>query len=42
MESGGLLPSNEGVRVRLANGEITVSDGPFSESKEVILSLIHI
>jgi len=33
---GGLLPSKDGVRVRLANGKITVTDGPFSESKEVI------
>ena len=33
---GGLLPSKDGVRMRLANGKITVTDGPFSESKEVI------
>jgi hypothetical protein len=33
---GGLLPSEEGVRIRLANGKITVTDGPFTESKEVI------
>ena len=36
VDTGGLLPSKEGVRVRLANGNITVTDGPFSESKEVI------
>ena len=37
VDTGGLLPSKEGVRVRLAaNGEVTVTDGPFSESKEVI------
>jgi hypothetical protein len=36
VDTGGLLPSREGVRVRLANGKITVTDGPFSESKEVI------
>ena len=36
VETGGLLPSKEGVRVRLANGKITVTDGPFTESKEVI------
>src|SRR5271168_5129696 len=36
VETGGLLPSKEGARVRLANGKITVTDGPFSESKEVI------
>jgi len=36
VETGGLLPSQDGVRVRLANGKITVTDGPFTESKEVI------
>ena len=36
VETGGLLPSKEGLRVRLQNGKLTVSDGPFSESKEVI------
>ena len=32
----GCLPSAFGARVRLSNGNITVSDGPFAESKEVI------
>jgi len=36
VETGGLLPSKDGMRLRLANGKITVTDGPFSESKEVI------
>lgn len=36
VDTGGLLPSKDGVRVRLADGKITVTDGPFSESKEVI------
>jgi len=36
VDTGGLLPSKDGVRVRLANGKITVTDGPFSETKEVI------
>jgi len=36
VDTGGLLPSQEGVRVRLASGKITVTDGPFSESKEII------
>jgi hypothetical protein len=35
-ETGGLLPSKDGVRVRLTGGELTVTDGPFSEVKEVI------
>lgn len=36
VDTGGLLPSRDGVRVRLAKGRITVVDGPFTESKEVI------
>ena len=36
VDTGGLLPSSEGVRVRLAKGKIVVTDGPFSESKEII------
>jgi hypothetical protein len=36
VDTGGLLPSMDGVRVRLTQGKITVTDGPFSESKEVI------
>jgi hypothetical protein len=36
VETGGLLPSKEGARIRLAGGKLTVTDGPFTESKEVI------
>lgn len=36
VETGGLLPSKDGIRVRLSKGKITVTDGPFAESKEVI------
>ena len=36
VDTGGLLPSKDGVRVRLTGGKITVTDGPFSESKEII------
>jgi hypothetical protein len=36
VDTGGLAPSKEGVRLRLADGKITITDGPFSESKEVI------
>src|SRR5262249_15363220 len=32
----GCLPSALGARLRLSNGRLTVSDGPFTESKEVI------
>ena len=33
---GGLLPSASGARARLAKGKVTVTDGPFTEAKEVI------
>ncbi|TMA14418.1 MAG: hypothetical protein E6J85_21380 [Deltaproteobacteria bacterium] len=36
VDTGGLLPSKDGARIRLANGKITVTDGPFTEAKEVI------
>ena len=32
----GCLPSMSGARVRLADGKVTVTDGPFTEAKEVI------
>ena len=36
VDTGGLLPSKDGMRVRLAGGKLTVTDGPFTETKEVI------
>jgi len=36
VDTGGLLPSKDGFRVRLAKGKVTVIDGPFTEAKEVI------
>jgi len=32
----GLQPSSKGARVKRANGEVTVTDGPFTEAKELI------
>jgi hypothetical protein len=32
----GCLPSVKGARVRLTNGQVTVTDGPFTEAKEVV------
>jgi hypothetical protein len=32
----GCLPSSHGFRVRLAGGQLTVTDGPFAETKELI------
>lgn len=36
IDGGGLRPSKDGVRVRVAKGKITVLDGPFTETKEVV------
>ena len=33
---GGLHPTSAGTRMRLGNGKITTTDGPFTEAKEVI------
>ena len=35
IESGGLASSAAGTRVRLDGGKLTVTDGPFTEAKEV-------
>jgi hypothetical protein len=32
----GCLPSSKGARVRLSGGKFTVTDGPFTEAKELI------
>jgi hypothetical protein len=37
--STGLHPSAKGARVRLSGGEISVTDGPFAEAKEVIAGI---
>jgi hypothetical protein len=34
--NGGLLPTATGARVRLSGGKVTVTDGPFTEAKEVV------
>ena len=36
VSTAGLLPTKDGARVRLQNGRLTRTDGPFTESKEVI------
>jgi hypothetical protein len=33
---GGLLPSSQGHRLSMTGGKVTVIDGPFAETKEVI------
>ena len=32
----GCMPSAKGARVRLSNGKFTVTDGPFTETKEIV------
>ena len=34
--SGGLGPTALGARVRLSGGKVMVTDGPFTEAKEVV------
>jgi len=36
LQSGGLLPSSKGARVRASGGKMTVTDGPFAETKELV------
>lgn len=36
VSTGGLAPSAAGARIRIENGRMTVTDGPFAESKEMI------
>ncbi|MET0655422.1 MAG: YciI family protein [Pseudoxanthomonas sp.] len=36
LDTAGLRPTSEGARIRLRGGKLSVTDGPFSESKEVI------
>ena len=36
LDTGGLLPTSKGARVQVARGKLTVTDGPFSEAKELI------
>jgi hypothetical protein len=36
IRTAGLRPTSEGFRVRLRDGKLSTTDGPFTESKEVI------
>lgn len=38
LATDGLQPSSKGVRVRVADGKVTLRDGPFTESKELVAS----
>jgi len=36
VSAAGLRPPSQGARLRLSDGKVKISDGPFAESKEVI------
>jgi hypothetical protein len=36
LDTAGLTPTSEGARVRIDNRKLQVTDGPFTESKEII------
>jgi hypothetical protein len=36
LDSGGLMPLAKGAQVRIADGKLSVVDGPFVEAKEVV------
>jgi hypothetical protein len=36
VDTGGLFPDARGARIKAAKGKLTVTDGPFTELKEVI------
>ena len=36
LQTGGLLPSSKGARIRVSRGAVSVTDGPFPETKELI------
>ena len=36
VDMGGLLPTAAGAKIRISAGKLTVTDGPFTETKELI------
>jgi hypothetical protein len=36
VDAGGLWPTAQSTEIRVAGGEVTVSDGPYAEAKEVV------
>ena len=36
VQTGGLLPSSTGARVHVSRGKLSVTDGPFAETKELV------
>ena len=41
LDTAGLLPSAAGARLELAGGEVSVTDGPFTEAKELISYAVY-
>jgi hypothetical protein len=41
LDTHGLMPSAAGARVQLVGGEISVTDGPFAEAKELISYAVY-
>jgi hypothetical protein len=37
LDTGGILPLSKGAKVKLASGKFTSTDGPFPETKELIV-----
>jgi len=38
LATDGLQPSSKGTRVKVSGGKVTVTDGPFAETKELVAS----
>ena len=36
VDVGGLAPTSQGARVRVGRGKVSVTDGPFTEAKELV------
>ena len=41
LDQGGLAPSDKGARVEVSAGELSVTDGPFAEAKEVVSYAVY-
>lgn len=37
LDTGGILPSSKGAKVSMTNGKFSVVDGPFPETKELVV-----
>ena len=37
VDTGGILPPSKGANIKMAGGKFTVTDGPFPETKELVI-----